>query len=136
MLMSRHLPLLRNCPIRFQVLAISLLGVLAFAFVAAASWQAERIRADAERASDRAWRTELNVAHAGAAFEAARTVVATFASEPRAANLSAEEKALKEAEALLAQAHDDATPGTDEPIKEIARLVGVFQSDFTIDLSP
>lgn len=126
-----RLPALR-ASIRLQVLASSLLGLFAFAVVAVASWQADHIRREAGQVADRAWTIELAVARAGASFERARTFGAAFTGNRDAASRRLEAAMIETASSLLANARTHtADPKLQAEVKEMERLIGVYQKDFS-----
>ena len=125
--MSRHYVI----PLRFQVLVISLVGVVAFLALAGFAALNEKLIGEARATMDRTRAANLLVTRAGLHFETARELGQRFISEQRSALAQAEGKAMGQALTLLAaaeQAGGDARLGKE--IAELRRLVDVYRRDF------
>ena len=118
-------------PLRFQVLAISLVGVVAFLLVGGFAAFNQRSIDDARAAQEQALEANLKVTRAGLTFEAARGLGQRFIAERRPELARGEGEAMAQALALLAAAQEaggDARMAGE--IAELRRLVEVYSHDF------
>ena len=123
--------LVRRRSIRSQVLAISLVGVLAFMIVATIMWAAQARRSRMQSQMDASWFANLHVVRAGMTFEAARNLGNVFLAERRSEVLSREQATFARAAGLLEQAlSEEAMPQISERMTDVLRLMGVYQHDF------
>ena len=112
-------------PLRFQVLAISLVGVVAFLLVGGFAAFNQRSIDDARAAQEQALEANLKVTRAGLTFEAARGLGQRFIAERRPELARGEGEAMAQALALLTAAQEaggDARMAGE--IAELRRLVG------------
>ncbi len=123
--------LVRGQSIRFQILAISLVGILAFVFVAMMMWSTQATRSRVQGEMEASWSANLLVVRAGMTFEAARNLGNVFLAERQPDLLSREQQTFARAKGLLEQALTEETaPDIDAGIKEVLRLMEIYQHDF------
>ena len=124
--------LVRRQSIRVQVLAISVVGILAFVVVAVMMWSTQVSRSRAQREMEASWSANLLVVRAGMTFEAARNLGNVFLAERRPDLLAREQETSAKAERLLEQVLTAETePETATGTKEAVRLMGIYQQEFS-----
>jgi hypothetical protein len=117
--------------VRFQVLAISLVGILAFAFVAAMTWSTQLTRWRLQAETEALWSANLRVVRAGLTFETARNLGNVFLAERHPELLSREQETFARAARFLDQAlAEETVPEIAARMKEVQRLMEVYQHDF------
>ena len=124
--------LVRRQSIRVQVLAISVVGILAFVFVAVMMWSTQATRSRLQGEMEASWSANLRVVRAGMTFEAARNLGNVFLAERRPELLAREEETFKRTDRLLEQGlADETAPEIVAGMQEVRRLMEIYQHDFT-----
>lgn len=124
--------LVRRQSIRFQVLAISLVGILAFVVVAMMLWATQATRSRMQGEMEESWSANLRVVRAGMTFEAARNLGDAFLAERQPGLLVREKETFDRTEHLLEQAlREETRPEIAAGMSEVLRLMGIHQRDFT-----